>query len=241
MSTLKATAVIKRLKELGSEEKAKNCAWFFKTGKGQYGYGDIFYGVTVPEQRIVAKEFRDLNLDEIQKLLDNKYHECRLTALIILANQAKKTKTEQDLKVIYAFYLKNSARINNWDLVDTSAHYIVGAYIYKYNKDRKVLYKLAKSKLLWERRIAIIATWYFIQQNDLDDTFELCIQLMQDEEDLMHKACGWMLREAGKKDVKQLSTFLNAYAHKMPRTMLRYAIEKYSDAQRKKFLKIKKV
>ena len=231
-----SVAIEKQLKLLGSPKKAANCTWFFKTEKGMYGYGDKFYGVTVPEQRLIAKEFKDLHLDQIQKLLDNKYHECRLTALIILTNQAKKIKNEKEFKTLYDFYLKNTERINNWDLVDTSARDIVGGYLYKFNKDRKVLYKLAKSKLLWDRRIAIIATAEFIKHNDFYDTFKLCEVLMNDKEDLMHKACGWMLREVGKKNIKELSTFLDKHAHVMPRTMLRYAIEKYPEKTRKKYL-----
>lgn len=233
---LTATSVIKALKAAGTPEKAKASSWFFKTDEGQYGHGDYFYGVTVPEQRVIAKEFKELPLTEIQKLLDNKYHECRLTALIILTNRAKKAKIEKEFKPLYSFYLKNTARINNWDLVDTSARDVIGSYLYVFNKDRKILYTLAKSKMLWERRIAIIATSYFIAQSEFKDTFQLCEALMNDKEDLMHKACGWMLREVGKKDIKQLSKFLDKYAQIMPRTMLRYAIEKYPENKRKRYL-----
>lgn len=232
---LTATAVQKALKAKGSSIKAKNCAWFFKTGPGQYGEGDVFWGLTVPEQRVIAKQFLALPLSEIQILLNNKIHEQRLTALHILVYQFKKAnKIEQ--KKIYQFYLKNTKHINNWDLVDTSARDIVGKYLILHPEERKKLYTLVKSKNLWERRIAIIATHAFIQKNDFTDTLKISELLLHDKEDLMHKAVGWMLREIGKHDVTVLVKFLQVHKNKMPRTALRYAIEHFPPEIRKSYL-----
>ncbi|MSR76170.1 MAG: DNA alkylation repair protein [Candidatus Ryanbacteria bacterium] len=221
------------LKRLGTPQKAKSSAWFFKTGKGHYGHGDIFYGVTVPEQRRVAKEFKDLPLTEIAKLLVNPVHECRLTALLILVRHYqradKKTKA-----YIAKFYISRAKQINNWDLVDASASYILGAELL--DKKRDILYKLARSKNLWERRIAIVSTHAFIRCNDFTDTFKIAHMLMRDTHDLIHKATGWMLREAGKRDGHELELFLQKYASVMPRTMLRYAIEKFPEKKRKAYL-----
>lgn len=226
------------LKKHGSPKKAEASAWFFKTAKGQYGYGDKFIGVSVPEQRLIAKKFKELALDEIQKLLNSKLHECRLTALIILVNQFKRAD-EKMRKEIYNFYLANTKNINNWDLVDSSASQIVGAYLL--DKDHRLLYKYVSSASMWERRIAVISTFAFIARNDFDDTIKLAKLLMNDKEDLMHKAVGWALREIGKKDITVLDNFLKENAHLLPRTTLRYAIEKYPEATRKKYLAVKKV
>lgn len=209
---------------------------FFKTGPGQYGEGDRFIGVTVPEQRAVAKKFKDLDLIDLQKLLRSDIHEFRLTALIILVDQYKKADTSLQKK-INAFYLKNTKYINNWDLVDSSAPGIVGAYVYEYPDALPVLYTFAHSRLLWERRIAMLATFAFIKAGELDIVFEIAELLRNDTEDLMHKAVGWMLREAGKRDENRLRSFLDAHAAYMPRTMLRYAIERFDPAQRAKYLK----
>lgn len=225
------------LSKLGSTKKAESSAWFFKTGEGQYGYGDIFIGVSVPEQRKIAKEYKDLPLDEIQKLMNSEFHECRLTGLIILVNQFKKAD-EKTRKKIFDFYLSNTVNINNWDLVDSSASQIVGTFLL--DRDRKLLYKLAVSKSMWERRIAVISTFAFIAQNEFEDTIRLATLLMNDKEDLMHKAVGWMLREMGKRDQATLTEYLDENAHLLPRTTLRYAIEKYPEATRKRFLAIKK-
>lgn len=234
---VKAKEIIAALEARGSAEKAANSAWFFKTGEGQYGYGDKFIGVSVPEQRIIAKEFKDLSLREIQNLLNSKFHECRLTALIILVNQFKKAN-EKTRKEIFDFYIANTKNINNWDLVDSSASQIVGAYLL--DKDRKLLYKFARSNSMWERRISVISTFAFIDQNQFDDSLEIAKILINDAEDLMHKAVGWMLREMGKRDLQTLTNYLNLNAHLLPRTSLRYAIEKYPEATRKRFLAIKK-
>ncbi len=232
---LKAIEVQKALRAKSSPIKAKNCAWFFKTGPGQYGEGDIFWGITVPEQRIIAKKYHDLPLSEIEILLKNKIHEQRLTALHILVYQFKKA-SELNKKKIYTFYLNHTKHINNWDLVDSSARDIVGAYMILKPTERKKLYTLVKSKNLWERRISIIATHAFIQQKDFTDTTKLSILLLHDTEDLMHKAVGWMLREMGKRDVTALTKFLQAYKNQMPRTALRYAIEHFPPQIRKSYL-----
>jgi len=229
-----AAQVEKKLKKLGSAERARNLSWFFKTGKGQYGYGDVFVGVTVPEQRKVAKEFKEISLIEVGKLLVNKIHECRLTALLILVEQYKsgdeKTKTK-----IAKFYLAHTKYINNWDLVDLSAPRILGDYLLKRN--RKILYKLAKSKNMWERRIAILATFTFIYNGESADALKLAKMLLGDTHDLMRKAVGWMLREVGKRCSRPtLVKFIDKNISHMPRTTLRYAIEHFSPAERKKFL-----
>lgn len=226
------------IKKLGNPEKAKLSQRFFKTGPGQYGEGDLFLGLTVPEQRQVIKAFLDLPLPDLSQALHSKYHEFRLTALLILNHQYAKAAQAQDSKLcqeLYDFYLKHSTRINNWDLVDASARNVVGEYLY--TRPRKILYKLAVSKNLWERRIAIISTFAFIKKNDFADTLKISEILFQDKEDLMHKAVGWMLREVGKMDRKTLDQFLRTHYQSMPRTALRYAIEHYPESVRQKFLK----
>ncbi len=229
-----ATDIEKKLKKLGSAKKAKACAWYFKTGKGQYGYGDVFVGVTVPEQRKVAKEYKVLQLKEIEKLLKNKIHECRFTALLILVEQYKNAD-EKTKERLTKFYLAHTKYINNWDLVDQSAPYILGDYLLK--RDRKILYKLAKSKNLWERRIAIVATFAFIKNGEAEDTLALAEILLADDHDLIHKAVGWMLREVGKRcSISKLSNFINKHKAQMPRTTLRYAIEHFSPEDRRIFL-----
>ena len=223
----------KDLKKLANPEKAKILQGFFKTGKGQYGEDDIFLGIVVPEQRKVAKKYSNLNLGEIKKLLSSKIHEHRLVSLFILANQYQKAD-KQTKKKIFNFYLKNAKNINNWDLVDLSAPNIVGDYLL--NKDKSILYKLAKSKNIWEKRIAIMATFSFIRNNGFDATLKISEILLEDEHDLIHKAVGWMLRELGKRNQAIEEKFLKKYYKKMPRTMLRYAIERFSENKRKSYL-----
>ena len=222
------------------QDKARILAGFFKTGKGEYGEGDVFLGITVPLQRGVAKRFKEIKLDQLSVLLKNPIHECRLTALEILVMQYEDAVKGED---VVNFYLKNTRHINNWDLVDLSAQYILGDWLLncgpKAKPDRKILYKLVKSKNIWERRIAIISTFAFIRAGKFEDTFKLAKILMRDEHDLIHKAVGWMLREVGKRDEKVLVKFLNEHAVQMPRTMLRYAIEKFSLEKRKKYLNMK--
>ena len=224
----------KELKKLSNPKRAEASKWFFKTGIGEYGEGDIFIGTTVPNQRGVAKKYGELELSDVQKLLNSKIHEERLTALFILVNQYEKAD-EKDRKKIYNFYLKNSKNINNWDLVDSSAHKIVGSYLL--DKDRNILYKLVKSSNIWERRISVVATIMFINNKDFKDSIKIAKILLKDKHDLIHKAVGWMLREVGKKDNKQLEIFLDKHSNTMPRTMLRYSIERLNDKKRKHYMK----
>lgn len=222
------------LSKLKNPQKAKILQRFFKTGEGEYGEGDIFLGVILPKQRQVAKKYTALTLEDLQKLLSSKIHEYRLTSLLILIAKYRKAN-EEEKKKIADFYLKNSKNINNWDLVDLSSHYILGDYLLHQNK--KILYQLAESKNLWERRIAIMATFGFIKQNQFADTFKISLLLLSDKHDLIHKAVGWMLREVGKRDQKLEEEFLQKYYQKMPRTMLRYAIEKFNENKRNFYLR----
>ena len=213
------------------EEKKIVLPRFFKTGKGQYGEGDKFLGVSVPNIREVAKGFKDVNFDVIKELIHSPWHEMRMCALLILVNNSKKEVT----KNTFDFYLSQSKHINNWDLVDLSAPQIVGQFLL--DKDRDILYKLAESDLLWDNRIAIVSTLTFIRNNDLDDTYLLSLKMMNHKHDLMHKAIGWMLREAGKRDAKRLYNFVMEYKNIMPRTMLRYSIEKFDTETRKELMR----
>lgn len=212
------------------EEKKIVLPRFFKTGKGQYGEGDKFLGVTVPNIRKIAKEYKDVSLDVVENLIHSPWHEMRMCALMILVENSKRDV----MKEIFDFYLSQTKFINNWDLVDLSAPQIVGRYLLY--KDRDILYKLADSNLLWDNRIAIVSTLTFIRNNDLDDTYSLSLKMMRHKHDLMHKAIGWMLREAGKRDEKRLYDFVNEYKSVMPRTMLRYSIEKFDKETRKKMM-----
>jgi 3-methyladenine DNA glycosylase AlkD len=230
-----ATAVRAALKKLASPERAAVSQTFFKTGKGQYGEGDVFMGVTVPKQRIVARAHADIAESEVLKLLHSKVHEERLTALLILVRQYERGSVEQQAAIV-KLYLANTSQINNWDLVDLSAPSILGHWLV--DKDRKLLRKLAKSKLLWERRIAMIATYSFIRKGEHEDCFAIAKLLLKDEHDLMHKAVGWMLREVGKRvGVQQLRSFLSSHGTTMPRTALRYAIEHMNAEEKAKWMK----
>jgi 3-methyladenine DNA glycosylase AlkD len=225
---------IKRdLLQISDPDHAKRLASFFKTGKGQYGEGDLFLGIPVPKQRRMAKKYLNLELNDIQELLRSKFHEHRFTALVILVSKYQKA-TELNKHEIFSFLLKNIDRINNWDLVDLSAPRIIGDYLV--DKDRFILYKLAKSNSLWERRISILATFKFIAINDFEDALKISELLLDDKHDLIHKAVGWALREIGKRDQELEEQFLNKHAAKMPRTMLRYAIEKFDEKKRKFYL-----
>lgn len=227
--------ITKELFSLADKERAKNLAWFFKTGKGDYGEGDNFLGITVPLQRKVAKKhFREAGLKDMEGLLDSIFHEVRLTAIIMLVEKYR-IADKAGKKEIYDFYLSHTDGINNWDLVDLSAHKIVGDWLM--DKNRKPLYRLARSKSLWERRISIISTFAFVAQNDLDDSYKLAEILLKDKHDLMHKAVGWVLRECGKKDKERLVEFIKNNGSRMPRTALRYAIEKFPERERKQILK----
>ena len=223
----------KELRLYANENKVSNYQRFFKTAVGEYGEGDKFLGVTVPNIHIVAKKFSSVTFDDIKKLLESPYHEERMLALFILVEQFEKGD-EELRKKIFNFYLKNRKGVNNWDLVDSSAHKIVGVHLA--DKPKDILYKYAKSRNLWDRRIAIVSTAYFIRQNSFDDTIAISEILLNDKHDLIHKAVGWMLREVGKRDVKILEKFLKKHYKNMPRTMLRYSIEKFPESQRKRYL-----
>ena len=228
-----AAKVKKRLKEFINPEKADFFPRFFKTGIGEYGEGDKFLGVTVPHQRQVAKEFKELANSEIRKLLYDAIHECRLTSILILVHQFEKGDEERRQE-IYDFYLENIQQVNNWDIVDSSAHKIAGAFLE--NRQRKKIYQLARSNHLWSQRVAIVATYWFIKKDDFAETLAVAEILLNHEHDLIHKAVGWMLREMGKRDEKILMEFLKTRYSQMPRTMLRYSIEKFPKAQRDKYL-----
>jgi len=226
-------AIKKELQDLANEEQAKNLQRFFKTGKGEYGEGDIFLGIKVPIQREIAKKYSGLSLPKIQELLKSKTHEHRLTGLIILSNKYKESKEEEKVN-IFNFYLKNTKNINNWDLVDITAPNIVGHFLF--DKKKNILYDLARSDDLWERRIAIVSTFDFIRKQEFQETLALSEILLDDKHDLIHKAVGWMLREIGKKDKAVLENFLKQHYKIMPRTMLRYAIEHFPEEKRKMYL-----
>jgi len=259
--------ITKDLHHLSNPEKARILSGFFKTGKGQYGEGDIFLGIPVPQSREIAKRYIEADVKTIQELLESKIHEHRLVALLILVEKFKKAN-EKNRKLIVNFYLKNTNFINNWDLVDLSADKILGEYLLgrsfasprssekprfseipksfgfrefqkaalfeNFDKEKSLLYKLAKSRNLWEKRMAIISTFAFIKRNRFKETFKITKLLLEEKHDLIHKACGWMLREVGKRNQKEAERFLQKYHKKMPRTMLRYAIERF-DEKKKEF------
>ena len=220
----------KELRKLADPEKAKLLQGFFKTGPGEYGEGDVFLGIVMPKQREVVKKYKDASFEDVRALLDSEIHEHRMVGLLILVQ-----KYPKDKKRIYDFYMKNRKRINNWDLVDVTTPNIVGDYLL--DKDRRVLYELAKSKNIWERRISVLATFMFIKNNDYDDSLKIAELLLEDKHDLIHKAVGWMLREIGKRDQRVEERFLKKYHKKMPRTMLRYAIERFDERKRKYYMK----
>lgn len=229
-----AKEIQKQLEDLSTPEKREFLPYFFKTGKGQYGEGDKFLGVVVPDTRKVAKQNKNIEFSEVKQLFNSEYHECRLCALLILVERFKKAN-EAERKDIYDFYLSHTHRINNWDLVDLSSQYIVGEYLL--DKDRSILYKLADSELLWDQRIAVLATFPFIRKGDFKDLLALSEKLLHHKHDLMHKAVGWLLREMGKKDKDVLIGFLDRFYKEMPRTMLRYSIEKLSIEERAHYMK----
>jgi 3-methyladenine DNA glycosylase AlkD len=224
-------------KKIESEKNPKQAVIlqrFFKTGKGEYGEGDVFYGIKVPVQRTIAKMFNDLSLDDLKELIHSKIHEERLIAAFILIDQYKKGD-EKKKKTVFDFYLRNRKGINNWDLVDLSAPKIVGEHLL--NKEKDLLYKFARSKDLWEKRIAILSTHTFIREHFFEDTLNISEILLNDKHDLIHKAVGWMLREVGNRDMETEEEFLRKHYKTMPRTMLRYAIEKFPEQKRKAYLK----
>lgn len=222
----------KDLQKLSNKKRATLSQKYFKTGVGEYGFGDVFIGLSVPQCRNIANKFRDLTFLEINDLLKSKIHEERLIALLILVDKFSKEPMEQ--RRIYDFYLKHTKYINNWDLVDLSAHKIVGGYLI--DKPKEILYKMAKSKNLWEKRIAVIATFNFIKNKHYDQSLKIAEILINDKEDLIQKAVGWMLREVGNRNLKTEQVFLKKYYKIMPRTTLRYAIEKFPETLRKNYL-----
>ena len=221
------------LREAADSVQAVELARFFKTGKGGYGEGDVFWGIKVPVQRAIARKHTDAALPDIGRLLNEPVHECRLTALLILVEKYSKSDCISR-KEIFDFYLSKTGRINNWDLVDLSAPKIVGHYLL--DKDRSILHTLAASSSLWEQRIAVVSTYSFIRNSDYADTIKICESLLGHTHDLIHKATGWMLREAGKRDEKVLIEFLDKHHKSMPRTMLRYSIEKLDESLKKKYM-----
>lgn len=224
----------KELKRLGNKEYTARLRKYFKTGKGEYGEGDKFLGIRVPVLRKLAEKYRKISIGEASELLKLQFHEERLFSLLVLVEIFKRADNK-DKKRIYTVYLSNTEFINNWDLVDASAGHIVGAYLL--TRDKKPIYMLARSKILWERRISIMSTSHFIKYNKFVDSLNIAEILLDDEEDLIHKAVGWMLREIGKRDFELVERFLGKYYKGMPRTMLRYAIEKFPEEKRKSYLK----
>jgi 3-methyladenine DNA glycosylase AlkD len=234
---MSASKVLITLKSQSSARHAFEQQRFYKTAPGEYGEGDVFLGISVPKTRRVAGEYRDLTFSEIEKLTKSDFHEVRLCGLIILCNQFKKSNEPSTKKAIFDFYLKQvlSGRVNNWDLVDVSAP-TIGQYLVESKNPMPILRKLSKSKDLWERRTAMVFTFAFLRAGELEPTYEIAERLLKDDQDLIHKAVGWMLREMGKRDPALLRAFLRDHSKVMPRTALRYSIEKFSDVERKKWL-----
>lgn len=234
MSALKA---LTELKSTASSSKAVEMQRFFKTGVGEYGHGDIFLGVTVPETRVIARTYAEIAFPEIEKLTKSDFHEARLCGLIILCNQFKKSKNSADQKKLFDFYMQQvyKGRVNNWDLVDVTAP-TLGKYLVDSNSPLTLLRKLSKSHSLWERRVSMILTFAFIRAGELEPTYEMAERLLKDNQDLIHKSVGWMLREMGKCNPGLLRAFLQEHSHEMPRTTLRYSIEKLPERERKRWL-----
>jgi len=234
---MKASLALEELKGYGKKSRVSDLARFYKTGPGEYAEGDVFLGGTVPQTRSVASTYKKLELAEVRKLCDSPFHEARLCAAIILNLQFKAAKSQQDRKKIFDFYLKQvrAERINNWDIVDVSAPWM-GVYLTEVEDPMPLLIKFSNSKSLWQRRVSIILTFALIRAGDLKPTIIIAEALLKDKEDLIHKAVGWMLREMGKKDVMLPRGFLKQHSHEMPRTMLRYAIERLPEKERKKWL-----
>ena len=237
---INAAQFVKKLKTYRAPEEVKKIQRYFKTGKGEYGEGDKFIGVRMGQLFALAKEFIAMPLDEIEKLLESPIHEVRAGGLSIMGKQARSKRTpESRRKELFDLYIRRHDRVNNWDLVDLGALYIVGIHLI--DKPRDILYKLARSKNIWERRTAIVGTGQFIRQGDVDDTFKIAEMLLKDDQDLIHKATGWMLRTAGGADRKKLLGFLDKHAATMPRTLLRYSIEHLDKKQREHYMGLKKV
>jgi 3-methyladenine DNA glycosylase AlkD len=233
-----AAAALKRLHALANPKDAKFLQGFFRTGPGDYGEGDRFLGIRVPATRRLASDFREMPLDQVERLLHSPWHEARLLALLLL-NDAYERANLAGRADVFRRYLRNTARINNWDLVDLSAPNVVGAHLA--SRPRAKLDQLSRSRSLWERRIAIVATYQFIRNGEFEDTLRIARQLLGDTHDLIHKATGWMLREVGKRDRGRLEGFLDEHAHEMPRTMLRYAIERLPAEDKQRFMAARRV
>ena len=234
---MSASLALADLKSFGSKSRVSDLARFYKTGPGEYGEGDLFLGGSVPQTRSVASSYKNMELVEVQKLFNSPFHEARLCAAIILNLQFKVAKTAQERKKLFDFYMKQvrAERINNWDIVDVSAPWM-GVYLTEVEDPMPLLIRLAKSKSLWQRRVSMILTFALIRKGDLEPTIIIAQSLLKDDQDLIHKAVGWMLRELGKRDVMMLRKFLAEHSHEMPRTMLRYSIEKLPERERKKWL-----
>lgn len=238
-ASVSAEQFIKKLKSFRSPEELKKIQRYFKSGPGEYGEGDQFIGVRMGQVFTLAKDFIEMPPSEIEKLLESPIHEARAGALSIMDKQARRKKTpESRRKELFDLYIRRHDRVNNWDLVDLGALYAVGSYLF--DKPRDILYKLARSKNIWERRTAIVGTAYFIRQGDVVDTFKIAEMLLKDDHDLVHKGTGWMLRFAGEKDRQKLLSFLDRHAATMPRTVLRYSIERLDKKQRDHYMGLKK-
>jgi len=225
----------KTFRQLQDSNRAISNLKFFKTAKGEYGYGDLFLGIRMPVTRQLAKDNIGLSLGNTKTLIKSKYHEERMLGLIILVNKYAKASQDDEKENIYQVYISHFKYINNWDLVDVTCPHIVGKHLI--DRDRAVLYQWAQSDDLWTKRISMITNWWFVRKGDLQDVFSIAEVLLGDEHDLIHKAVGWMLREAGKKDMRRTEVFMKQYYRSMPRTMLRYAIEQYPETKRQKYLK----
>ncbi len=228
----------KDLRKFVSKKRKKTNEWFFKTGPGEYGEHDKFLGISNPNIRKVAKKYKDCDLEQLQKIIISPYNDERFFAIIVLVEKFKlKKTTRNEKKLIYNFYVKNLKYVNNWNLVDLSAPHIIGEYILENKSERKILDKLVKSNFHWHRRVCILSTWAFIKRDDFDYTLKYAKILLNDKQDLMHKAVGWMLRETWKRDANICEQFLRDNYDKLPRTTLRYAIERLEEKRRKLFLK----
>lgn len=234
---LTAKQFVERLKKLQSNEELKKIQRYFKSGKGEYGEGDKFMGVKMGQLFALAKQFNGMPVAELEKLLESPIHEVRAGAVSIMDKESRGKISESRRKEFFDLYMKRHDRINNWDLVDLGCLYMTGSYLY--DKPHDILYKLARSKNIWERRTAILSTCYFIRKADTTDTFKIAEMLVNDKEDLVHKATGWMLRFAGVKDRQKLLGFLNKYAATMPRTLLRYSIEHFDKKQKEHYMGLK--
>ena len=234
---MSATQVQKEIQALANRGRAHDLQKFFQTAPGQYGEGDVFLGLTVPQVRSIAREYKGISLREIEVLIQSKFHEVRLCGLVILTLQYKATKERKEKKKLFDLYMKamTAGYVNNWDLVDVTAP-IIGEFLIETEDPYILLNKLAKSKSLWQRRVSIVFTFAFIRSGDIEPTFLMAEQLLGDKHDLIHKAVGWALREAGKLNGKELRSFLSKHSHEMPRTMLRYSIEKFPERERKQWL-----